>query len=341
MPVDFSPKQRASLLFAARKAGIKPAKLISEPTAAYIHCFPEVRGFTNVAVFDWGGGTLDVSILRHSNHEVTELAVGGRQLGGDDIDERVARKLHALAAAQYPGLAAFDDMPAACRDDIINRSESAKLALSNDDYTYVRLLKYGAISSANIQITEQAFSEWIRPDLSDAATVLHEALRLAHLTAAGLDALIMVGGSSGIHAIQHVLDEEFGARGVAIIRPDNGQWAVASGAARSLAADTAYHLGQDICVLQADDTRYPLIQRGAPVPFQSEELRFNMVDDAGSAHIPIVDENGPTVGGVGRTSKGIYRGTDQDSRANHRGYAVKSRCRQHLAKAAADTDGCE
>ena len=63
IPVDFKPEQRRNLREAAEKAGIRVKSFVSEPTAAYVNCRKDLAGASNVAVFDWGGGTLDISLI--------------------------------------------------------------------------------------------------------------------------------------------------------------------------------------------------------------------------------------------------------------------------------------
>ena len=95
IPVDYNPLQRHALRQAAEKAGILVQTFVSEPTAAYIRCREEIAGASNIAVFDWGGGTLDVSILTVEKGIVHELAIDGKAFGGNNIDEMIARHIHA------------------------------------------------------------------------------------------------------------------------------------------------------------------------------------------------------------------------------------------------------
>lgn len=131
IPVDFKPKQRKDLREAARIAGIYVKSFVSEPTAAYVKCRSDLAGASNVAVFDWGGGTLDISLISVEKNQVSELAISGQRLGGNDIDQMIARHLHAKIAREENDARAFDDLSPAERDQIIERSEDAKKRLSS------------------------------------------------------------------------------------------------------------------------------------------------------------------------------------------------------------------
>ena len=96
VPVDFSLAQRRMLQIAFEKAGIKVNKIINESTAAYISNRDSVANLSNIMVFDWGGGTLDISLLNidKSNGRINELATNGWPMAGDKIDEIIAEYLH-------------------------------------------------------------------------------------------------------------------------------------------------------------------------------------------------------------------------------------------------------
>ena len=99
IPVDFSSEQRADLREAAHRAGICIKSFVSEPTAAYVKCRDELAGASNVAVFDWGGGTLDISLISIENREVSELAVAGMRLAAMIL----TRCLHAISMRKLCG----------------------------------------------------------------------------------------------------------------------------------------------------------------------------------------------------------------------------------------------
>ena len=94
VPVGFSPKKRMKLREAAQNAGLTIERFISEPTAALVSNNAKMRMFKNVAVFDWGGGTLDVSILHIESGRVEEITTDGMNMAGDNIDKKIAEQMH-------------------------------------------------------------------------------------------------------------------------------------------------------------------------------------------------------------------------------------------------------
>src|SRR6185295_19581695 len=94
IPIGCSMAKRKALRRAAQLAEIEIISFISEPTAALCRHFNEVRHWSKVAVFDWGGGTLDIAIVEIRDDVVTEIATFGKHFGGDDLDYKLAEYLH-------------------------------------------------------------------------------------------------------------------------------------------------------------------------------------------------------------------------------------------------------
>ena len=83
---------------------------VSEPTAAYCSRAEEMKKYHNVAVFDWGGGTLDVVVLRVENHIIHELAATGISIAGNDIDRRLAERLCMNVSSKSGEDFSFEDL---------------------------------------------------------------------------------------------------------------------------------------------------------------------------------------------------------------------------------------
>ena len=147
VPVGFSRSKREAIRNAAKEAGIDVEGFISEPTAAFFANYDELKSEETVVIFDWGGGTLDVSVIRNSGGRISELATTGMPIAGDDIDERLARKVHAKVTRKKGVNLSFDEMSPAARDMLLVRAERAKRALSEDDDTVISLNRYGDIGA--------------------------------------------------------------------------------------------------------------------------------------------------------------------------------------------------
>ena len=283
IPVDYKPNQRRALRRAAEKAEIKVKTFVSEPTAAFFFCrreMKELAGASNVAVFDWGGGTLDVSILTVDKGVVHELAVNGRSLGGNDIDTMLAKYIHARVMKGFDAPREFSDITSAEKDEILNKCEEAKKRLSTEDYARIRLMNYGGRPMTLESINFEDFQSLINSRIDEASNFLIETAEKAGVSLGQLDAILMVGGSCEMRPIVLRL-EDIG--GDTVYRPDNVQWVVAGGASILAEKKPVYQLQRDFGVLLSDGTVYPVFKAKQEVPYSSEELSFGVVEDTTNA----------------------------------------------------------
>lgn len=126
IPVDFTPQARNDLLQAAHNAGIEVKAFVSESTSAYISKQKSIKQYSKVMVIDWGGGTLDLSILNLKGNTVTEEAVYGVKYGGDNIDKELAYRLQPKAFPDY----SFDELPSEKKDILLKNTEDMKKQFS-------------------------------------------------------------------------------------------------------------------------------------------------------------------------------------------------------------------
>ena len=291
IPVDFKPEQRRNLREAAEKAGIRVKSFVSEPTAAYVNCRKDLAGASNVAVFDWGGGTLDISLISVEKQEVSELAVAGQRLGGNDIDQMIARHLHSRIARQEGDARSFDDLTPAERDQIVDRSEEAKKRLSTDDSAPVRLMRYAGKVMIRDTITLDEFAKLIAARVDEAEKLLHYATEKAGVSLGQMDAILMVGGSCEMQPIFQRMEKIGEEYHLSICRPDAIQWSVAGGAAILSEQQPTYRLQKGFGVLLSDNSFYPVLEAGHAVPYKAQELRFGVVEDTTNAVFVFADES--------------------------------------------------
>lgn len=126
IPVGFRRAKRQSLRAAAQKAGVTITDFISEPTAAFLRYRRDLGNCSTLAVFDWGGGTLDVSVLSVGGGDIRELAVEGMESAGDKIDNHIAEWAHRQLTATMPDAPAYKHVPARDKDRLRYRCEIAK-----------------------------------------------------------------------------------------------------------------------------------------------------------------------------------------------------------------------
>jgi molecular chaperone DnaK len=230
VPAYFNDAQRQSTKQAAREAGLEPLRIINEPTAAALAYGISSGVSQKVAVFDFGGGTFDISILDLEEDIFEVLSTNGdTQLGGDNIDEILTKWLVEQIRIQTE-VDPSGDMTAMQR--IIEAAERAKCELSSLMTTIVSLPFIVADSSGakhfSCEISRETFEGMIQPILEALKTPCRKAINDANLTPEEIQTIVLVGGSTRIPAVQAVVRDIFGQDPIKTLNPDE---AVALGAA--------------------------------------------------------------------------------------------------------------
>ena len=172
IPVGFSMEKRKCLREAAAIAGIQITSFISEPTAAFFSNYDKLKSATNIVVFDWGGGTLDVSVLRNENGNIYELSKSGRDIAGDFIDEKLAKQIHARIAQKKGNESNFKDMSFAEQRRLKLACEHAKIMLSDFPVGKIWALNYGQYGIIREELLFDNFCEIIEPEIKMAMLCL-------------------------------------------------------------------------------------------------------------------------------------------------------------------------
>jgi molecular chaperone DnaK len=283
IPVDFPASARQALRGAATRAGIEISTFIKEPTAALIRHLPKVRHLHYVGVFDWGGGTLDISVLEINNNRIFERATLGRNSAGDDIDFDLAKAIHARVMDQRGESKAFEEMPPQDRDQLRTRCEIAKCWLSGHPSAPVLMQSYGGQELA-IEVDRTWFESIIRGRVDGAIELLAEALSAVPLSYDELDRLIVIGGSSKLRLLHERLraDPRFQAK----FQPaEDAEWDVAHGAAIVDSLPGGYETAESIGIILSDGTFYTIVEPHER-PYESpREAAVALVEDARQANI--------------------------------------------------------
>jgi len=223
VPAYFDDGQRQATRDAGRLAGLEVMRLLNEPTAAALAYGLDKQAEGTFAVFDLGGGTFDISILKLEGGVFEVKSTGGDSaLGGDDFDRAVAG--HFLQAMGLPGDAGGD---ASVARAVLDAARRAKEALTTEFETTVSVgLPSGKPWQGGLSRAE--LDDLVRPVLERCGPPVRRAIRDAGIAAEGLSGVILVGGATRMPIVRHFVADLFGKEPLADIDPDE---VVALGAA--------------------------------------------------------------------------------------------------------------
>ena len=290
IPIGFSANKRSKLRQAAAKAGIIIKSFVSEPTAAFFANYKELKSSSIVAIFDWGGGTLDVSIIEHSNGKIFELATVGLSIAGDQIDKKIAERIHAKIARKKKGIdIAFSDMPLSAQDFMNVYSEQAKINLSYDDEAEISINQYGDYGICRETLSYDWFSEIIESEVNQAINCLDKAIEQSGLGLANIDRIVMIGGSSNLRPLIDKMEEKYGDK---LFFPEETMWNVGQGAAMLAISPGDYHSNQSIGLVLSDGNYYELLKRGDLIKNWKHKCNFGVVDTSEQARFVFACKEG-------------------------------------------------
>lgn len=276
VPIGFSADKRNKLRKAAALAGIDITTLISEPTAAFCSHYAELKRYKNIAVFDWGGGTLDVVILKVEDGQVFEIASDGISLAGNDIDRKLAEKIHMRVARKKNSELSFDEMDAQSRGKLLAACERAKCNLSDEDIVKIQMAKYGELGPFIEKIEYDYFNLLTEQEVTAATECLRDTIKLAGLNKASLDCILCVGGTSRLRGLQERLIGEYGED--MLIFPRKAMWDIAEGAAVVATRPGCYTLNKSIGLLLSNGDYFPLLSEGQRLPCEENHLTLGVVE---------------------------------------------------------------
>ena len=291
VPAYFSDAQRRATVEAGKRAGLTVERIINEPTAAalfYDHVSVVAEGAAgakenaggdiHALVYDLGGGTFDVSVLRIGEIIEVLASTGDTYLGGDDFDKRlVVRVLQQIKDTE--GLDLTDHVPALARLSLV--AERAKIALSGKALVRIQEAYIpaprGKSCSVSMEFSKEEF-EALTKDLVDRTLVsVEKAMEEANLTPDKIDKVLLVGGMTRMPVISARLEQIFGAARLPVVDPD---LSVANGAAiqggiisgencEQILVDVTPHTLSLETLSHSDDLLYecvPIIPRNTQIP---------------------------------------------------------------------------
>ena len=237
VPAYFDDAQRQATKDAAQLAGLNVLRLINEPTAAALAYGLENGSEGLYAVYDLGGGTFDISMLRLSRGVFEVVATGGdAALGGDDFDELLAR--WALTLAGLEAVEARD------RRAVLVAARSAKEALTHADEARLSFTLAG--QAHEVPVTRRQFDELAQPLVNRTMASVRRVLRDARVSTGDVQGVVLVGGSTRMPCVRQAVETFFAQAPLTNVNPDE---VVAVGAALQAHALAGHSRDGDLLLL--------------------------------------------------------------------------------------------
>src|SRR4051794_5585053 len=293
IPANSKGLARHATKLCAGAAGMQVLTLINEPTAAAICYGLNAQDDQTVLVYDFGGGTLDVTILRIHHgifEEISSKGIG--KLGGDDIDAAVGKHI----ADRFREKTGFDVLNSPYRQSFMLAVEKAKIDLSTEQVAVAR--KAELVPERHLSLEEEidriAFERVIMPLVVKSGTAIDEALKLRGLRPKDIDRVLLVGGTSKIPLVKRYVTEKLAGKEPEPFDKVDPMTCVAQGAAIVSAIlqgapgldNYAYSvkLEHSLCANPINEKRQvyldPIIRRGVDIPCSFTKIYPPVADPA-------------------------------------------------------------
>lgn len=295
VPAYFNDSQRQATKDAGKIAGLEVKRIINEPTAAALAYGMDKKKDQTIAVYDFGGGTFDVSILEVGDKVVEVKATNGdTHLGGDDVDHVIIDWL-VSEFKKDQGIDVSKDKMVMQR--LKEAAEKAKIELSSVSETDINLPFLTADASGpkhlNVKLSRAQFEKLVWPIIERTKAPCLNCLKDAGLKASDIHEVILVGGSTRIPMVQTMIKEIFGKEGAKSVNPDE---VVADGAAVQggvLAGDVKDVLLLDVTPLSLGietlgGVMTKLIERNTTIPVKKSEVFSTAADSQTSVDIHVL-----------------------------------------------------
>jgi molecular chaperone DnaK len=303
IPANSKGLARHATKLCAGAAGMQVLTLINEPTAAAICYGLNAQDDQTVLVYDFGGGTLDVTILRIHHgifEEISSKGIG--KLGGDDIDAALGKHL----GDRFREKTGFDVLNSPYKQQFMLAVERAKIDLSSENVAVAR--KAELVPERHLSLEEEidrgTFERVIMPLVVKSGTAIDEAMKLRGLRPKDIDRVLLVGGTSKIPLIKRFVSEKLAgkepepfdridpmtcvAQGAAIVS------AILQGAAGLDNYAYSVKLEHSLCANPVDHRTNrvfldPIVKRGADIPCSFSKMYFPVADPADRVVISVYE----------------------------------------------------
>ncbi len=276
VPAYFDDNARNAVRWAAKLAGLEVLRLVAEPTAAAISYGIDAQKEGTYVVYDLGGGTFDVTVLKIENGLFQVLATGGdSNLGGDDIDEAILNHFVDVNTLS----------PTAHKQALMNARRAKEVLSQKPEASFVADEKHHTL-------TVEKLHDIAKPFVSRTLRIMHSTIKEAKVKIEGLDGVILVGGATRMPYISDQVAQALNQKPLQNINPDE---VVAAGAARQ-----AHNLTKDNQFLLLDVTPLSLgietmgnlvekiIHRNTPIPVTKTQTFTTFKDNQQGLVIHVV-----------------------------------------------------
>jgi molecular chaperone DnaK len=295
VPAYFNDAQRQATKDAGKIAGLEVERLVNEPTAAALAYGLDKKKDQTIAVYDFGGGTFDISILEVAEGVVEVRSTNGdTHLGGDNIDQRIIEWLLDEFKKEH-GIDLSKDPMAVQR--LKGEAEKAKIELSSAQSTEINLPFISADASGpkhlNLTLTRSKLEQLVGDIVKRSLEPCKQALKDAGLSAAQIDEVVLVGGQTRMPMIQTAVKEFFGKEPNRGVNPDEVvalgaaiQGGVLSGSVTDVLLLDVTPLSLGIETLGGVFTR--LIERNTRIPTRKSEIFSTAADNQSQVEVHVL-----------------------------------------------------
>ncbi len=303
-PAHFSERERRALVEAGSIAGLEILRVVNEPTAAAVarswsRPSPEGEGRRTVLVYDFGGGTFDVTVLAQTGRECRVLASrGDGRLGGADLDAELCRLAVSVFRRDF-GLEPESDRILA--QTLADAAERAKIELSEREEATIGIPfavvgavngRGGRVVNPSLTVTRAMFEKIASPYVERSLRLAELALEEAGIEASAIDSLVLSGGSSRMPLVRRRIQERLGLKAEGRISPAEivvlgaAAWTgIISGSERLKVVDV---VSRTYGVEIDGGLFVPLILKNSPVPASKSRMFTTVADNQDSVEIHVL-----------------------------------------------------